>query len=101
MAFGILFRDKNLLAENIKKGVKILKVTGTCEGGGGTVNNRDVTADSSVALQTFTAGEGYDGIGVFTLRPYSKENRTVDSSTSAQVITPETADTLLLVGVFI
>lgn len=94
MAFGILFRDKNLLAENIKKGVKILRVTGTCEGGGGTINNRDITADSSVALQTFTAGEGYDGIGVFTLRPYSKENRTVDSSTSVQVITPETSDCL-------
>lgn len=91
MAFGILFRDKNLLAENIKKGVKILKVTGTCEGGR-PINNRDITADSSVALQTFTAGEGYDGIGVFTLRPYSKEDITVDSSTVAQVITPETAD---------
>lgn len=94
MAFGILFRDKNLLAENIKKGVRILKVTGTCEGGGGTINNQDITADSSVALQAFTAGEGYDGIGVFTLRPYSRENRTVDSSTSVQVITPETADCL-------
>lgn len=94
MAFGILFRDKNLLAENIKKGVRILKVTGTCEGGGGTINNQDITANSSTALQSFTAGEGYDGIGVFTLRPYSKENRTVDSSTSVQVITPETADCL-------
>lgn len=91
MAFGILFRDKNLLAENIKKGVKILKVTGTCEGGR-PINNQDIAADSSIALQAFTAGEGYDGIGVFTLRPYSKENRTVDSSTSVQVITPETAD---------
>lgn len=93
MAFGILFRDKNLLAENIKKGVKILKVTGTCEGGR-PINNQDIAADSSVALQTFTAGEGYDGIGVFTLRPYSKENRMVDSSTSVQVITPETSDCL-------
>ncbi len=91
------FKDKDLIPENIRKGVKIGKVTGTLEGGvtqrrgtrAANVNNQDITADSSTLEQVFTYDEGYDGIGIFTLLPYLLQSKTVSSSTSSQTIAPD------------
>ena len=88
MSYAI-FRDKNLRPENIKKGVKIFRTVGTLEGGGGVIVNEDITADPSTASQSFTAGEGYDGIGLFTLLPYVLDTKTVNSSTNAQTVTSD------------
>lgn len=85
---GILIR--NLKPENIKQGVEILNVKGTFEGGGSaTVNNQDITVDSSIVEQTFTAGEGYTGLGTVTVNPYTLETKSVDSSTVSQTITTD------------
>lgn len=82
---GILIR--NLKPENIKQGVEILNVKGTFEGGGSaTVNNQDITVDSSIVEQSFTAGEGYTGLGTVTVNPYTLESKSVDSSTVSQTV---------------
>lgn len=93
MSYQFFIKDKNLVPENIRKGVRILKVIGTLEGGS-VVNNQDKTVYPSSSLQYVTADQGYDGIGLFTLMPYTTENVTVDSSTSAVVVTPTSADCL-------
>lgn len=85
---GILIR--NLKPENIKQGVEILNVKGTFEGGGSAVvNNQDITVDSSIVEQSFTAGEGYTGLGTVTVNPYTLESKSVDSSTVSQTVTTD------------
>lgn len=82
---GILIR--NLKPENIKQGVEILNVKGIFEGGGSaTVNNQDITVDSSIVEQSFTAGEGYTGLGTVNVNPYTLETKSVDSSTVSQTV---------------
>ena len=85
MSYAI-FKDKNLRPENIKKGVKIFRTVGTLEESG-VIVNEDITANSSTALQSFTAGEGYNGIGLFTLLPYVLDTKSLDPSTASQTIT--------------
>jgi hypothetical protein len=88
MSSQFFIKDKNLLPENIRKGVRIGKVLGTLEGGS-QINNQDITADSSTVEQVFVHGAGYDGIGLFTLLPYVLQSKTVDCSTSSQTVTPD------------
>lgn len=79
---GIYIR--NLKPENIKKGVEILKVKGTYEGGGPAEPvNEDITLDSSTVQQSVRAGEGYTGLGTVTVNPYTLDTKTVDPSTTA------------------
>ncbi len=64
----IIIKDKNLVPENIKDGVTILKVTGTYEGGGGTeINNQNKTVDASTVQQIVTADSSYTGLGTVTV----------------------------------
>ena len=86
MTHFAVFRDKNLVPENIKKDIKIFKVRGTLEGGG-QVNNEDITANSSTLSQSITFSSGYDGIGLFTLLPYVLDTKSLDPSISSQTIT--------------
>lgn len=86
MTHFAVFRDKNLVPENIKKDIKIFKVRGTLEGGG-QVNNEDITANSSTLSQSITFSSGYDGIGLFTLLPYVLDTKSLDPSTSSQTVT--------------
>lgn len=86
MSCTVFFKDKNLLPENIKKGVKIFRVVGTLEGGG-QVNNEDITADPSTSSQSITYSSGYDGIGLFTLLPYVLDTKSLDPSTASQTVT--------------
>lgn len=79
---GIYIR--NLKPENIKKGVEILNVKGTYEGGGPAEPvNEDITLDSSTVQQEVSAGEGYTGLGTVTVNPYTLDAKTVDPSTTA------------------
>ena len=87
MSYAI-FRDKNLRPENIKKGVKIFRTVGTLEESA-VIVNEDIIANSSTASQSFTAGDGYDGIGLFTLLPYVLDSKTVNSSTAEQIVTSD------------
>lgn len=83
----IVIKDKNLVPENIKKGVTILKVTGTLEGGGRTIELQSKTVDSSTEKQTVTYDSGYDGLKDVTVEAYELDSKTVNSSTSQQVVT--------------
>lgn len=84
----IIIKDKNLVPENIKDGVTILKVTGTYEGGGGTeISNQDKTVSSSTSDQTVTYDSGYTGLGTVTVNKYTLDSKTVDASTVQQVVT--------------
>lgn len=82
-----VIKDKNLVPENIKKGVTILKVTGTLEGGGPAPVLRNTSVDSSTVLQEVLPGEGYDGLSKVTVSPYELDSKTVDSSTVSQTVT--------------
>ena len=79
---GIYIR--NLKSENIKKGVEILKIKGTYEGGSPAEPvNEDITLDSSTVWQAASASEGYTGLGTVTVNPYILDSKTVDPSISA------------------
>lgn len=80
---------KNVNPGDIKKDVTILGVTGTFEGGSTTVNNQDITVDSSVSRQEFQAEAGYTGLGTVTVNPYVFDSKTVDSSTVSQTVTSD------------
>lgn len=82
-----VIKDKNLIPENIKKGVTILKVTGTMEGGGPAPVLRNASVDSSTVLQEVLPGQGYDGLSKVTVGPYELDSKTVDSSTVSQTVT--------------
>lgn len=73
----IVIKDKNLVPENIKKGVTILKVTGTYEGGT-EINNQNKTVDASTVQQIVTADASYTGLGSVTVRAASLQSKTVD-----------------------
>lgn len=79
---------KTLKPENIRKGVTILKTTGTFEGTGPApvIINEDITVDSSTVEQQFQAGEGYTGLGTVTVNPYVLDTKSVNSSTSSQTV---------------
>lgn len=84
----IVIKDKNLVPQNIKRGVTILKVTGTLDAsGGGSVNLQEKTVNSSTVSQNVTPGQGYDGLSKVTVNPYQLDSKTVNSSTSQQVVT--------------
>jgi len=84
----IIIKDKNLVPENIKDGVTILKVTGTYEGGGGAeISNQDKTVSSSTSDQTVMCDSGYTGLGTVTVNKYTLDSKTVDASTVQQVVT--------------
>lgn len=86
----IIIKDKNLVPQNIRDGVTILKVTGTYEGQRGTeINNQDKTVSSSTSDQTVTCDSGYTGLGTVTVNKYTLDSKTVDASTSQQVITSD------------
>ena len=53
------------------------------------INNQDKVADPSTNTQIITFDSGYTGIGQLTLNPYILDEKTVDSSTSPQVITSD------------
>jgi hypothetical protein len=88
MSYQLFIKDKNLVPENIKKGVTILKVTGTMEGSR-TVTLQSKTVDSSTEKQTVTYDSGYDGLKDVTVEAYELDAKTVNSSTSQQVITSD------------
>ena len=88
MSCTVIIKDKNLKPENIKKGVTILKVTGTLDAsGGGSAVLQDKTVDSSTVSQSVLPGAGYDGLSRVTVNPYTLDSKTVNSSTSQQVVT--------------
>ena len=71
--------DPDLIAENIKKDVEILGVTGIFEGGSlGTK-----TVDSSTVSQTITPDASDYGLSSVTVNPYTLDSKTVDPSTSS------------------
>ena len=59
--------DPNITSGNIKKDVEILGVTGTFEGGGGTIQLQDKTVTPTVSAQEISADSGYDGLGVVSV----------------------------------
>lgn len=68
MSCTVVIKDKNLKPENIKKGVTILKVKGTLEGG----SAEPVLQDASLSYTqngtyTLNASSGYDGLGTVTV----------------------------------
>ena len=75
--------DANISSSNIKRGVDILGVTGTFDGGSlGTK-----TVNSSTSTQTITPEPGDYGLSSVTVNPYTLDAKTVNSSTAQQVIT--------------
>lgn len=77
----VIIKDKDLKPENIKKGVTILKVTGTYEGSGGqTINNQNKSVDASTASQSITADQGYTGLGTVTVNAVTSS---IDSNIAA------------------
>lgn len=84
----IVIKDKNLVPQNIKRGVTILKVTGTLDAsGGGSVNLQEKTVNSSTVSQNVTPSQGYDGLSKVTVNPYQLDSKTVDASTVSQTVT--------------
>lgn len=68
MSCTVFIKDKNLKPQNIKKGVTILKVKGTLEGG----SAEPVLQDASLSYTqngtyTLNASSGYDGLGTVTV----------------------------------
>ena len=90
----IVIKDKNLVPENIKKGVTILKVTGTLEGGGSEPVLQEKTVNSSTVSQDVTPSQGYDGLSKVTVNPYTLEDKTVSVSPMTQVIRATNASAL-------
>lgn len=77
----VIIKDKDLKPENIKKGVTILKVTGTYEGSGGqTINNQDKSVDASTVSKSITADQGYTGLGTVTVNAVTSS---IDSNITA------------------
>lgn len=75
--------DSNIAAGNIKRGVSILGVTGTFDGG--TLQSK--TVKSSTSKQTVTPSSGYYGLSSVVVEPYVLDSKTVKSSTSRQTVT--------------
>ena len=75
--------DSNIAAGNIKRGVSILGVTGTFDGG--TLQSK--TVKSSTSKQTVTPSSGYYGLSSVVVNPYVLDSKTVKSSTSRQTVT--------------
>lgn len=64
MSCTVVIKDKNLKPENIKKGITILKVTGTYESAPTQPNLQDVSVTYlSNGNYTLSASDGYDGLG--------------------------------------
>ena len=77
--------DANISSSNIKRGVEILGVTGTFDGGSlGTK-----TVNSSTSTQTITPEPSDYGLSSVTVEPYVLDSKTVNSSTAQQVITSD------------
>ena len=75
--------DTNISSSNIKRGVEILGVTGTFDGGSlGTK-----TVNSSTSTQTITPEPSDYGLSSVTVNPYTLDAKTVNSSTAQQIIT--------------
>ena len=79
--------DSNITAGNIKDGVTILGVTGNYSGS--VINNQSKTVNSSTSSQTVNFDSGYTGLSSVTVNPYVLDSKTVDPSTSQQVITSD------------
>ena len=75
--------DSNIAAGNIKRGISILGVTGTFDGG--TLQSK--TVKSSTSKQTVTPSSGYYGLSSVIVDPYVLDSKTVKSSTSRQTVT--------------
>ena len=75
--------DPDIQAGNIKRGVEILGVTGTFDGG--SLQSKEV--NSSTNSQNVTPDSGYYGLSGVTVKPYTLDSKTVNSSTAQQVIT--------------
>ena len=77
--------DTNISSSNIKRGVEILGVTGSFDGGSlGTK-----TVNSSTSTQTITPEPSDYGLSSVTVNPYTLDSKTVNSSTAQQVITSD------------
>ena len=75
--------DSNIAAGNIKRGISILGVTGTFDGGA----LQSKTVKSSTSKQTVTPSSGYYGLSSVIVDPYVLDSKTVKSSTSKQTVT--------------
>lgn len=88
--------DSNLIAANIKSGVKIFNVTGSYAGsssGGGTPSLQTKTVTPSESTQTVSPDSGYDGLSSVTVNAVSKTY--VGSGVTkkaAATYTPKTSD---------
>ena len=83
----VIIKDKNLKPENIKKGVTILKTTGTLDAsGGGSISLQEKSVNSSTSDQVVTPGSGYDGLSKVNVAKYTLDAKTVDPSTSSQTV---------------
>lgn len=87
--------DPDIQPENIKRGVEILGVNGTFDGG----SLQSKTVDSSTTSQTVTPDGSNYGLSSVTVNPYTVESVTVSATTSEQTITPTNADAISSVTV--